>query len=109
MRKRSATIVPGAKPRPSAGVETWPTLGEGETSRRAPAGSAVGNREGELAGAPHDEQNRACSGTSAAQLGQRDIARIVSQVACVAQAPCLWGFAGWRRRPSDNEAAPSAG
>ncbi|MGH9669073.1 MAG: hypothetical protein ACRD3A_03060 [Terriglobales bacterium] len=41
---------------------------------------AVGNCEGELAGAPHDEQKRAASATSAAQLGQRDIARIVSQV-----------------------------
>jgi len=72
MRKRSASIVPGAKPRPSAGVETWPT-GRGEGSRRASEGSAVGD-EGELAGAPHDEQNRAASGTSAAQLGQGDIA-----------------------------------
>ena len=80
MRKRSARIVPGAKPRPSAGVETWPTLGEGDTSRRASEGNAVGNCEGELAGAPHDEQNLACSGTSAAQLAQRNIARIVSQV-----------------------------
>jgi hypothetical protein len=71
MRKRSASTAPGVKPRPSAGVETWPT--EGETSRRASEGSAVGD-EGELAGAPHDEQNRAASGTSAAQLGQRDIA-----------------------------------
>ena len=73
MRKRSARIVPGAKPRPSVGVETWPTLGEGETSRRASEGNAVGSCEGELAGAPHDEQNRARSGTSAAQLGHRII------------------------------------
>lgn len=72
MRKRSASTAPGAKPRPSAGVETWPT-GRGESSRRASEGSAVGD-DGELAGAPHDEQNRAASGTSAAQLGQGDIA-----------------------------------
>ncbi len=73
MRKRSASTAPGAKPRPSAGLETWPT-GRGEISRRAAEGSAVGDCEGELAGAPHEEQNRAASSTSAAQLGQRDIA-----------------------------------
>ena len=73
MRKRSATTVPGAKPRPSAAVEMWPTLGEGDLSRRASEAIAVGNREGELAGVPHDEQKRAASGTSAAQLGQRNI------------------------------------
>ena len=78
MRKRSATIVPGANPRPSATVEMWP-MGRGETSRRASEGSAVGNCDGELAGAPHDEQKRTFSGTSAAQLGQRNILRIVSQ------------------------------
>ena len=57
----------------------FPTLGEGETGRRAPAAMAVGNCEGELAGAPHEEQKRTFSDTSAAQLGQRNISRIVSQ------------------------------
>jgi len=40
-------------------------------NRRAPAAIAVGNCDGELAGAPHDEQKRTFSGTSAAQLGHR--------------------------------------
>ena len=55
-------------------------LGEGNRSRRASEAMAVGNCEGELDGAPHDEQKRASSRTSAAQLGHRTIARIVSQV-----------------------------
>jgi hypothetical protein len=85
MRKRSASIVPGAKPRPSGGVERW--LDGGETGRRGAVAMAVGACDGELAGAPHEEQKRAVSGTSAAQLGHRNIRRIVSQVVCVAQAP----------------------
>jgi hypothetical protein len=48
-------------------------MGRGETSRRASEGSAVGNCDGELAGAPHDEQKRTFSGTLAAQLGQRNM------------------------------------
>jgi len=56
----------------------FPTLGEGETGRRALPAMAVGNCEGELAGAPHDEQKRTFSGTSAAQLGQRNIYGVAS-------------------------------
>ena len=54
-------------------------------SRRAPAAIAVGNCDGELAGAPHDEQKRTFSGTSAAQLGQR------TMVADCTPGPCGTG------------------
>ena len=78
MRNRVASTTPGANPRTlSIGVTApaRPTATAREATQRALAaeGAAVGNCETELAGVPHEAQNRADSGTSAAQPEQRNI------------------------------------